>query len=187
MSLETSIAAEIVPESDWQDASFRARFQTLYLQLRTLARRELRRVARGTLDTTVLVHEAFLRLDPRACDASSRQHFMAVAAKAMRCVLVDHARARHAQKRGGDQGPVSLVTDIAEDASGSGIDILDIERSLRALEALEPRLATIVEYRFYAGMEFVEIAHLLDVTPRTINRDWRRARAFLLTHLRDAA
>jgi len=187
MPLEDSVATEIVPASDWGDAAYRARFEELYLQLRNIARRELRGVARGTLDTTVLVHEAYLKLDGASLDVSQRGPFLALAAKVIRCVLVDHVRARGARKRGGDFARVTLSTDLPLEAAQPGIDVLDVERGMRALEAMDPRLATVIEFRFYAGMEFEEIARQLGVTPRTIHRDWRKARAFLLSHLGEAA
>ena len=175
----------VVPASS--DPDHRARFEELYAQLQAIARRELQRAARGTLDTGVLVHEAFLKLDGAAPDASQRAPFLALAAKAMRCVLVDHVRARGAEKRGGGLARVTLATDLPMAAQDNGIDVLDIERGLVALEALEPRLAQMVEYRFYAGMEFGEIAAQLGVNERTVYRDWRKARAFLLSQLGETA
>lgn len=183
MPLEDSIAAEIVPASDWNDAAYRARFEALYAQLHAIARRELRGAARSTLATTQLVHEAFLKLDGRGLDAEQRGPFLALAAKAMRCVLVDHLRASGAAKRGGGQARVTLSTDLPLADAGPGVDVLDVERALQELEALDPRLAHVVEYHFYAGLEFADIARQLDVSERTVHRDWRKARAFLLTHL----
>ncbi len=183
MPLRDSIAAELLPATDWCDAGFRARFESLYQQLQAIARRELQRAARGTLDTGVLVHEAFLKLDGAALDTSQRGPFLALAAKAMRCVLVDHVRARGAAKRGGDLARVTLATDLPLDDQAGGIDVLDVERGLQALEALDPRLAQVVEWRFYAGMEFNEIARQLGVSERTVHRDWRKARAFMLSRL----
>ncbi|TDK27151.1 sigma-70 family RNA polymerase sigma factor [Luteimonas aestuarii] len=187
MDLQDSVAAQIVPQSDWNDAAYRARFEELYAQLRTIARRELRGVARGTLDTTVLVHEAYLKLDGANLDVSQRGPFLALAAKVIRCVLIDHVRARGAHKRGGDAARVTLSTDLPIEGAQSGLDVLDVERGLRALESVDPRLATVIEFRFYAGMEFEEIARQLGVTSRTVHRDWRKARAFLLSHLGEAA
>lgn len=179
-----SAAAEtLIPAAQWEDAGFRARFEALYAQLQSIARRELRGAARGTLDTGVLVHEAYLKLNGVELDVSQRGPFLALAAKAMRCVLVDHARARSASKRGGDQARVTLATELVAAASDSCVDVLDIERSLQSLETLDPRLARVVELHFYAGMEFEEIAEHLGVAARTVYRDWRKARAFLLTQL----
>ena len=183
MEPAASIAQDVIPEADWHDPGYRQRFEALYAQLQVIARSELRRAARGTLDTGVLVHEAYLKLDGTGIDASRRGPFLALAAKAMRCVLVDHVRARGAAKRGGDQARVTLATDLPLAAADAGIDVLDVEHGLQALEELDPRLATVVEYRFYAGMEFAEIAQQLGVTERTVFRDWRKARAFLLSRL----
>lgn len=182
-----SAATTLVPVADWDDCAYRRRFEQLYDQLRVLARRELAGKQRSTLSTTLLVHEAYLRLDGAALDVSQRGPFLALAAKAMRCVLIDHVRAAMAQKRGGDLARVTLVTDIPLAADDDKVDLIAVEQGLQALQALEPRLVTVVECRFYAGMEFQEIATHLGITERTVHRDWRKARAFLLTHLGDAA
>jgi len=168
------------------DAEYRQRFEQLYDQLRAIARRELGNRPRTLLDTTALVHEAYLKLDGAQLDASQRGPFLALLAKAMRHVVVDHVRARMASKRGGDQTRVTLVTDLVQDQDGQ-VDVLHIEQGLQALEALEPRLGTLVECRFYGGMEFAEIAEHLGLSERTVHRDWRRARAFLVTHLGEGA
>ena len=178
-----SIASTLVPAAQWADAAYRARFEAMYGQLERMARRELRRASRGTLDTGVLVHEVYLRLHGAALDVGERGPFLALAAKAMRCVLVDHLRARSASKRGGDQVRVTMDTGLPLEAPQANMDVLDIERGLQALEAIDPRLASLVEYRFYAGMEFSEIATQLGVTERTVFRDWRKARAFLMVNL----
>lgn len=169
------------------DPAYRRRFEELYAQLHGLARRELGSSPRVTLSTTVLVHEAFLKLDGSQLDVSERGRFLALAAKAMRCVLIDHIRARAAEKRGGGLARVTLMTDIPFEEGRKQVDLFAIEQSLAALEEVDPRLVTVVECRFYAGMEFQDIAAQLGVTPRTIHRDWRKARAFLLSHMGDAA
>jgi RNA polymerase sigma factor (TIGR02999 family) len=167
--------------------AYRRRFTELYDELQRIARRELGGSLRTSLHTTVLVHEAYLKLNKQGLDVSQRGAFLALAAKAMRHVLVDHIRARHADKRGGDQIRVTLYTDIPLAGDSDQVDLLDIEKGLQALEALDPRLVTVVECRFYAGMEFQEIATHLGLTERTIHRDWRKARAFLLMQMGDAA
>jgi RNA polymerase sigma factor (TIGR02999 family) len=161
------------------DPAYRARFEALYAQLQHIAHRELSAAPRMTLSTTVLVHEAFLRLDGKPLEVGERGPFLALAAKAMRCVLIDHVRARNAEKRGGEQVRVTLATDLPMHDARGQVDLMDVERGLEALEQLEPRLVTVVECRFYGGMEFAEIATHLDISERTVHRDWRRARAFL--------
>jgi RNA polymerase sigma factor (TIGR02999 family) len=167
--------------------AYRRRFTELYEELQRIARRELGGSPRTSLHTTVLVHEVYLKLNKQTLDVSERGRFLALAAKAMRHVLVDHIRARHAGKRGGDQIRVTLHTDVPLADDSDQVDLLDIEKGLQALEALDPRLVTVVECRFYAGMEFQEIATHLGLTERTIHRDWRKARAFLLMQMGDTA
>lgn len=157
-------------------------FVVLYDQLRRIASRQLGGSARTSLNTTALVHEAWLKLDGRPLDVAERGPFLALAAKAMRHVLVDHIRARNADKRGGAEARVPLSTDIVGSDAAGFHDVLEIEQGLRALEAVDPRLVTVVECRFFAGMEFDEIAAHLQVSCRTAQRDWRRARAFLQVH-----
>jgi len=152
----------------------------VYADLRAVAEREMRREARGhTLQPTALVHEAYLRLGGAAGSAGDRTHFLAIAARAMRQVLVDHARRRDAAKRGGGVPPVTLT-------DGIGADPLDADEILaldRALELLDPRQRQVVECRFFAGMEETEIAEALGLSERTVRRDWAKARAWLYREL----
>lgn len=161
----------------------RERFAALYAQLSGMARRELGRGPRTSLDTVALVHEAFLKLDGHALDASEQGRFMALAGKVMRQVIVDHVRRRQAVKRGGDLIRVTLLTQQPMPDAPDQLDFLQIEDALHELAKLEPRLVQVVECRFFAGMEVTEIAALLQVSERTVHREWTRARAFLLGRL----
>jgi RNA polymerase sigma factor (TIGR02999 family) len=159
-------------------------FPLVYDELRSLARRQLRRGANGahgaTLQATGLVHEAYLKLaDASALDAESRGHFLGVAARAMRQVLMDQARARLAQKRGGEWQRTTLSDgdDAVEVAMDDMIALNDV------LDALETRQRQVVEYRFFVGLEEREIADILGVTERTVRRDWVKARAWLVRSL----
>lgn len=156
----------------------------VYDELRLLARRKLARRRGGqTLDTTALVHEVYLRLvDRRHADWRDRAHFLAIAATAMRHVLVDRARRRSAQKRGGDQEPLPLDETIVG-AGGDSAEILALEEALAALQAVDERAAKLVELRFYGGLTTDEIAVALGVSDRTVKREWRKARAFLYRKL----
>jgi RNA polymerase sigma factor (TIGR02999 family) len=153
----------------------------LYDELRRLARQRLRdERAAHTLETTALVHEAYLRLfgEPRI-DAGSRGEFFAIASNTMWRVLVDYARARRRQKRGGGEVPVPLeevepfLTDRAAD------EVLELDPALARLRAMQPRAVAIVEMRFFGGLSVEEIAAHLGVSPKTVQRDWQAARAWL--------
>jgi RNA polymerase sigma factor (TIGR02999 family) len=156
----------------------------VYRELHDIARRLMRHErADHTLQATALVHEAFIRLlGDGQQDWDSRRHFFAVAATAMRRILVDHARGRAADKRGGDWQRVDL-----DEPAVVGRDDLDqviaIDEALTRLAGWDARQARIVELRFFVGLSEEEIAQLLDVSVRTVKRDWRLARAWLHAEL----
>jgi RNA polymerase sigma factor (TIGR02999 family) len=159
----------------------------VYGDLQRIARAELARHRRGeTLNTGALVNEAYLKLfDRTALSFENRKHFFATAAKAMRQVVIDHARARLADRRGAGAehtnvdalaaGPIAVEADPEQ--------LLDIDRALTRLAQLDERLAQVVELRFFAGLEVTEIAELLGVSEPTVKRDTRAARAFLQREL----
>jgi RNA polymerase sigma factor (TIGR02999 family) len=157
-----------------------ALYSIVYGELKRIARSQRRRLAGDqTLGTTALVHEAYERLAvPGALAVDSRAHFLSLCARAMRQILIDRARQRGAQKRGG--GGVALEL---RDADGSGDDdpaaLVALDQRLHAMEALDPRLVRLVELRSFAGLSLDEIAPLLGITLRTAQRDWLRARAWL--------
>lgn len=158
----------------------------VYDQLRKIARYRLRGERDDhTLHTTALVHEAYERLvDHHAVDWNDRNHFFAVAARAMRQVLVEHARRKNAQKRGGNAVQVSIDT-ASPSESPPSVSVLALNDALDRLERLDSRQARVVEGRFFAGMTVRETAQMLNVSPRTVRRDWRTARAWLARELRD--
>ncbi len=156
-------------------------FSAVYDTLRALAHRHLERSGGNTLHTTALVHEAWLKLVHGAPDFQGRAHFYAVAATAMRQILVDHARRRHAQKRGPLPATGSALDAVGQESNVE--ELLAIDAILTRLAALDERLARVVEWRFFAGFAEDEIARALDVDVRTVRRDWRKARAFILSEL----
>jgi RNA polymerase sigma factor (TIGR02999 family) len=174
-----------------------ALFPTVYSELRRLAHRRLRGEPEGhTLSTTALVHETYLKLSAqRVDDFGNRAHFFALAARAMRRILVDYARRHRADKRGADQHPVSLSaleTSYApvtrpwtEQVAERAETLMALDHALKELAAIDDRLVRVVEYRFFTGLTEKETAELLGVTPRTVARDWVRARGWLLQHLGD--
>jgi RNA polymerase sigma factor (TIGR02999 family) len=164
----------------------------VYEELARIARRQLRRESAGhTLSTTALVHEAYLRLVDQTRTAwADRAHFFAVAARCMRRVLVDHARRHRAMRRGGvRRQDVSLAaleaTDAASLAAAERADLLvAMDDALDRLAALDARQARVVECRFFGGLTEAEVAEALGVTPRTVARDWVKARGWLHQELR---
>lgn len=152
----------------------------VYEELRRLARGQLRRSPPNhTLDTTALVHEAYLKMaGQQGLALEDRQHFLAVTAHAMRQVLVDFARSRLAAKRGGGEKRVTLDEDSASLVTEAE-RVIDVDRALEKLRARNERLARVVECRYFAGLSEEETAEALGVSLRTAQRDWMRARAWL--------
>lgn len=162
-----------------RDAADRA-FALVYEDLQRIARRQVARAAPGP-GATSLVHEVYLRLARTgAMQPGCREHFFALAARAMRQLVVDHARQRAAAKRGGGAAPEAL-DEIAERVGtlGDAERLLGLDQALTRLAALDLQLATLVEMRFFAGLELTEIAQVTGRSERSLKRDWRKARAIL--------
>jgi RNA polymerase sigma factor (TIGR02999 family) len=156
----------------------------VHAELRRLAAHYLRRERAGhTLQPTALVNEAYLRLvDVNRVEWQGRRHFFGVSARIMRRVLVDLARARGYQKRGGDALRVTLDPALVP-AEGRSDDVIEIDDALRALADVDARKAQVVELRFFGGLSIEETAGVLDVSPETVKRDWRLARSWLRRRL----
>jgi len=158
----------------------------IYTECRRIAARQLALERRDhSLDPTALVHELYLRLvDQRRASWENRAQFFGVAARLMRRVLVDHARARHAEKRGGDAVFVSLdaAADTPDDSQVA--DVLAIDEALERLAAHDPEQVQIVELRYFAGLTVEETARVVGRSPRTVKREWRLAKAWLYQELR---
>ena len=153
-------------------------------QLRAMARGRLARESSSTgLDATELVHEAFFKLESLTIEPRDRLHFMALAARAMRQVLVDQARARRRDKRGGGLAPVTLLTHHAHDERSQTLDVLDLEQALDELKGLDERKARAVELSYFGGLSDEEVAATLEISSATVKRDLRTARAWLATAL----
>ncbi len=156
----------------------------VYDELKGIARARLRSEHAGhTLSATALVHEAYVKLvDQKSVQWQNRAHFFAVAARAMRRILIDHAVARKAEKRGGGEPIVTLLDDTAGEEANAD-ELIAIDQALSRLGAVDERQERVVELRFFAGMKLEEIADVLQVSLASVNRDWRTARAFLTTQL----
>jgi RNA polymerase sigma factor (TIGR02999 family) len=174
--------ATVPPAIDGHDSTpAEISFDLVYGQLKKLASRQLTRGAHNTLDTTALVHEVYLRLDGgRELAFAHSGQFFSYAARAMRHVLVDRARGRMRQKAGGDWVKITFTANAdAQPAIESAEQALALEQALLKLEQTDARAARVVELRYFAGLAPEQIAEVLNVTRRTIDRDWRYARAFL--------
>ncbi len=157
----------------------------IYDELRRLAQHYMGRAhhPQVTIQPTAIVHEAFVRLvDHQSLNEHSKTHFFAVAANAMRYVLADYARKRHAEKRGGNADRVTMHSGISEE-DASPLDALALHDALSALEAKDGRTYQVVELRFFAGLSIEQTAQLLNVSPGTVKNEWRWARAWLKDQL----
>jgi RNA polymerase sigma factor (TIGR02999 family) len=173
--------AELAARAEAGDpAAAKSLFATFYDELRRMAKRELnRRGGRLSLGATTLLHEAYLDMAGRAGpEFPDRNRFMAYAARVMRGLIIDYARRRRAQKRGGE----FVITALDNDDAVAAPDATDLEGMSDALDSLaeaEPRLAKVVDLKFFCGFTFGETAALLEVTERTVQRDWEKARIYL--------
>jgi len=161
-------------------------FAAAYSELRKLARSRLRDGGRNTsLETTALVHESYLRfVKVGELRIEDRSAFFAYASRVMRSVIVDAVRERQAQRRGGDLSELTLDTQVAAELPSGEDEVLRVHEALLALEQAEPRLAQVVEMRYFGGYSELEIAEVLGVTERTVRRDWDKARLLLMSALK---
>ncbi len=163
------------------ERAFDRLFSLLYNDLHRLAHARLRRNSPNTLlDTTALVHEGYLRfVKAGELDVNDRGHFLAYAARVMRSIVVDFARKRQAERRGGGALQLTLDTGIVEAVDGSDDEIIRVHDALDELKQVDAELARLVELRYFAGLKVGEIAEAFGVTERTIERQWQKARAIL--------
>jgi RNA polymerase sigma factor (TIGR02999 family) len=175
--------------ADGADSSISATMlELVYAELRAQAARLMSAQRTGhTLQPTALVHEAYLKLVHSDKVAwQNRAHFLGVATRAMRQILVDHARAKASEKRGGEQQRVTFHEDLGQSAGGE-LELLTIHEALEHLKARDPRAARVAELKLFGGLTGEEIAHVVDVSHRTVNSDWALARSWLARALGEGA
>jgi RNA polymerase sigma factor (TIGR02999 family) len=174
----------LVAWSNGDQSAFDKLVPLVYQELRVLAQRYMRHERPDhTLEATALVHEAWVRLiDVNRVQWQNRTHFLAVAAQTMRRILVEFARHRHRQKRGGDLVRVT-ITDAGDFAQEKGADLVALNDALSTLGAFDPRMSQVVELRFFGGLSVKETADVLNVSPETVMRDWKTAKVWLLREL----
>lgn len=176
----SSVTAILNRVREDKSSAYGALLPLVYDELKGLAAAYLRKERVGhTLQPTALVHEAYLRLvDQKGVDIQNRKHFLAVAARAMRQILIDYARRYRAAKRGGDRLRITLDEALAPDKKPD-VDLIALDDALTELEKMDERKSRVVELRFFGGMTNEEAAHVLDVSPKTSEADWYMARAWL--------
>ena len=183
-SPERDVTQLLVDWSHGDESAFAQLTPLIYDELRRLARSHLRRERAGhTLQTTELVHEAYLRIvDQRRVRWQNRAQFYAIAAQMIRRILVDRARSRQAQKRGAARPRLSL-DEAGPVAERQDLDLVALDEALEGLSKLDPQQSRIVELRFFAGLSVEETAEVLQISPATLKRQWTTARAWLLREL----
>lgn len=160
-------------------------YPLVYDKLRQLASRHIRRDYNQTLSKTELVHEAYLKMiDQTAVDYADRNHFLAIASRCMRQILIDYARKKHAQKRGGKQKDLTYIDEIFQSKHQKAEELLEIDKALDRLSQLNERLSQIVEMRFFGGMTIKKTAETLEISESTVKRDWMKARGWLYKELK---
>ena len=179
-----SITALLATAERGDRAALDAVFSALYEDLHRMARRELARRGGGmTLSATTLLHDAYLNMSRReGITFPDRNRYMGYACRVMRRLIIDYARTRHAQKRGGHFELTSISTDVA-DPMTSADELTRISDALDELGTVDERLVRVVDLKFFCGFSFIEIAEMFGVTERTIQRDWEKARIFLFRRL----
>jgi RNA polymerase sigma-70 factor (ECF subfamily) len=177
---QTGVTDLLVHWSEGDQEALNKLIPLVYDELHKLASRYLRRERRDhTLQTTAVVHEAYLKLvNQRDANFENRLHFFAVAAQIMRRILVDYARRHHASKRGGDLYKLSLDEALVT-SEEKGADLLALDEALDRLAAIDPRQSRVVELRIFAGLTLEETAQALNISPSTVRREWSMAKAWL--------
>lgn len=186
-SSSDDVTRMLVLWSNGEQAALEQLIPLVYDELRQIAAGVLKRERRDhTLQPTALVHEAYLRLiDQRNVNWQNRAHFFAIAAQAMRRIIVDHARRHNALKRGGDNLKVELEAAMLLPGAGD-VDVVKLDDALTALAAFDPQQERIVELRFFGGLSIEETAEVIGISPATVKRDWSMAKAWLHREIQNA-
>lgn len=180
---DSEIQALLASVDRGEPGALEALIERIYPDLKRLAHFQLSRERPGhTLNTTEIVHEAFLRLASGNKNWNGRSHFMRAAARVMRHLLVDYARQRNAEKRGAGAVAVTLQ-DEHQLTNDHSMAVLDLESAILDMTAIDPRLESIIECRYFAGLSLQETADTLGISVRSVTRDWQRARAYIVTAL----
>lgn len=185
MKTKAEITELLIEVQDGSQGAYQKLFPLVYDELKRIAFSKLRSEHRNiTISETELVHEVYLKMiDQTSVNAQNKDHFLAIAARCMRQILVDHARKKKAEKRGGDQHEVTYVDELLKIRQQSAV-IVDLDEKLRELAELDQRLVDVVTMRFFGQMTMESIAGVLGVSERTVKRDWAKARGWLYKELK---
>lgn len=169
-----------------EDGIYDQLYPLIYQELRQIAYAQMgREVNDHTLSKTELVHEAYLKMiDQSQIDFTDRSHFLAIASRCMRQILIDYARKKHAQKRGGQNRDLTYIDELFDAQKEKAQELIDIDNALDELASLNERLSKVVEMRFFGEMTIQETAEALDISQSTVKRDWMKARGWLYKKLR---
>lgn len=169
-----------------EDGIYDQLYPLIYEELRGMAYAHMRRQSPDhTLSKTELVHETYLKMiDQSQISFTDKSHFLAIASRCMRQILIDYARKKHAKKRGGKQKDATFIDEIFEKQNKKAQELIDIDAALKELEKLNERLSKVVEMRFFGEMTIEETAQALDISESTVKRDWMKARGWLYKELK---
>ena len=177
-------STSLPPDANAEIERLNRAFDALYRELHSMAHAQLRGGSAGSVNTTILVHELYLRLaNAEDVPVADARHFLAYASNAMRFVIVDMIRAQRADKRGGGATPLTLNTNVVNRAPASADEILRVHEALLELSSIDPLLVKIVEMRYFAGLTEAEIAEAVQLSTRTVRRHWQKAVIFLRASL----
>ncbi|MDZ7657901.1 ECF-type sigma factor [Fodinibius sp.] len=183
---KSEITQLLVEVKEGSDEAYEKLFPLVYKELKHIACSKLKEERNDiTITETELVHEVYLKMIDQTCiEASDKEHFMAIAARCMRQILVDHARKKKAEKRGGDQQDITYVDELLKIKQES-TQVINLDKKLNQLAEFDERLADVVTLRFFGQMTIHQTAKALDVSERTVKRDWAKARGWLYKELKN--
>lgn len=185
MGSESDITQLLVQLKKGKSGIYDKIYPLVYDKLRQMAHRHVSKDRDQTLSKTELVHEAYLKMiDQTQADYVDRNHFLAIASRCMRQILIDYARKKHALKRGGKKRDITYIDEIFSSNQQKAIELLEIDEALNQLSELNERLSKVVEMRFFGGMTIEDTAKALDISESTVKRDWMKARGWLYKELK---
>lgn len=185
MNDKSQVTELLVQLGDGKEGIYEELYPLIYSELRQLAYAHMRRQSPDhTLSKTELVHETYLKMiDQTTISATDRSHFLAIASRCMRQILIDYARKKHAQKRGGKEKDITYIDELFKKKNSKANELLDIDAALKRLEKLNERLCKVVEMRFFGEMSIEDTAEALGISKSTVKRDWAKARGWLYKEL----